>query len=365
MHVPERGAAHAFHACVRVHRTIAPSLLAAATLLAAAPARAEDPDTARARALFERAGELERQGQWTAAQDKLRLAIKIRETPHLRYALGWALENDDKLLEAKAEYETAARLARGRAGADEVSRLAAGRLEEVERKTPRVEIRVADRSGGARVVVDGHTTPLAGDVVTVPVNPGSRVVRVERTGRPAYEQLVYVPRGMVRVVEVPGGGVAARTGEEERHDAAARWASPVLRPESARPHALPVVLTAAGAALAIGGGALFASSAADASARDDSMRAWCDATACVGGTTATRPESAEATQHRRGATDAASRGNTKQILGATIGGIGLVGAAVGAYLLVRGKGDERRAGFAVPIAAPVAGGGVAGASFRF
>jgi hypothetical protein len=65
----------------------------------------------RARALFDEAGELERQGQWSAAQERLRAAIRIHETPHLRYALGWALENDDKLLEARVQYETALRLA--------------------------------------------------------------------------------------------------------------------------------------------------------------------------------------------------------------------------------------------------------------
>lgn len=342
-------------------------MLAVAALLAA-PARAEDPEIARARALFDEAGELERQGRWTAAQERIRAAMKVRETPHLRYALGWALENDDKLLEAKAEYETAARLAQQRADADDVARLAAARLAEVERKTPLVQVRVAGgAAAGARVVVDGHATSMQGDVVTVPVNPGSRVVRVERGGRTANEQLVYVPRGMMRVVEVRiDETVASRTAAQDRHGAAEE-ALLIPRDAMAKGHApvLPIVLAAGGAALAVGGGLLFISSASDASARDESMRRWCDATACVDGTTATLPESPEAAALRRDANAASERGNTKQIIGATMAGVGLVGAAVGTYLLVRGHDERSTRAAAVPIAAPIAGGAIAGTVVRF
>lgn len=355
-------------AAVQLRRSIAPSVLAFATLLSP-PARAQDSDVERARTLFDEAGELERQGQWSAAQDKLRAAIKIRETPHLHYALAWALENDDKLLEAKTEYETAVRLAQQKAGAEDVGRLATSRLAEVERKTPLVRVRVPGGTvSGARVVVDGHATALQNDVVTVPVNPGSRVVRVEWTGRSPNEQLVYVPRGMLRVLEVRGDeAVASRAVAQERHDVAD---GSVSRPSDAktkkeRAPVLPIVLAAGGAALAVGGGVLFVSSASDASARDESMRQWCEATACASGTTATLPESPEATAHRQDANDAAERGNTKQIIGATIGGIGLVGVAVGTYLLVRGDGGRSTRTGAVPIVAPIAGGAMAGTAIRF
>jgi hypothetical protein len=354
-------------AAVLLRRSIAPSVLAFATLLAA-PARAQDPETERARTLFDEAGELERRGQWGAAQEKLRAALKIRETPHLRYALGWALENDDKLLEAKSEYETAARLALQKPGADDVGRLASARLAEVERKTPLVQIRLAGGAPpGTRLVVDGHATPLQGDVTTVPVNPGSRVVRIERSGRPATEQLVYVPRGMMRVVEIRGDEtVASRTASQERHDAAGDG---MLVPRDAatkdRAPVLPIVLAAGGAALAVTGGILFVSSGSDASTRDENMRQWCAATACIGGSTATLPESPEATAYRKAANDAADRGNTKQVIGATVGAIGLVGAAVGTYLLVRGDRERTSHAAALPIAAPIAGGAMAGATIRF
>ncbi|HVJ92860.1 MAG TPA: hypothetical protein VM580_23830 [Labilithrix sp.] len=119
----------------RKHSGIAARTFVFAVLLGT-NARAADPNTLRARALFDEAGELERRGQWSAAADRLRAALRLRDTPHLHYALGWALENDDKLLDAKVEYETAARLGAERAGGAEAARLANARLAELEKKLP-------------------------------------------------------------------------------------------------------------------------------------------------------------------------------------------------------------------------------------
>lgn len=351
-------------------RSIGPVVLVALTL-AARSAAAQDSDIERARTLFDEAGELERMGQWSAAQDKLRAAIRIRETPHLRYALGWALENDDKLLEAKVEYESAARLAAQKQGSEEVARLAGARIAEVEKKTPLVQVRVPGGSAaGARVIVDGRTTVLKDDAVTLPVNPGSRVIRVERGGKPPNEQLVYVPRGMVRVIDVPKEeSVASRTGPQDRHDAAPNTGTTThLAVKEERSNTIPIVLVATGAALVLGGGVLFASSTNDVAERDSRMAQWCTATACSGGTTATMPESAEAMANREAASDAADRGNTKQVLGAVVGGVGLVGIGVGAYFLLRGN-EERSvspsARKVTPIASALPGGAFAGASVRF
>lgn len=358
-------------------------------MLAARSAAAQDSDIERARTLFDEAGELERQGQWSAAQEKLRAAIRIRETPHLRYALGWALENDDKLLEAKVEYETAMRLASQKQGADDVARLASTRLAEVEKKTPLVQVRIpGGASAGVRVVVDGRAAPMKEDLLTLPVNPGSRVIRIERPGQPPNEQLVYVPRGMVRVVDAPREeSVASRTGLQDRHDAARDTKTHLIVKEE-RANTLPIVLVASGAAFVLGGGLLVASSTNDADERDTRMAQWCNATACSGGTTATLPETAEASAHREAATDAAERGNTKQAIGLAVGGVGLVSIAVGSFLLLRG--EERAVSASTsrpstspsspsapsaapppaprkitPLATALPGGALAGASFTF
>lgn len=331
------------------------------SVLAFSPAvRAAQPsDLERARALFDEAGELERQGSWTAAQDRLREALRIRETPHLRYALGWALENGDRLLEARTEYEVALRLAQ-RGAADEVMRLASTRISEVDRKIPLVQIKVRGAlARDTRVLVDGREVVVHGEIGTVPVDPGPRVVRVERSGKSPSEETVTVTQGVFRVVEVQGDADAVLHGDGSAS------ATP-------RAHAtvLPWALIGVGGAAVIGGVALFVASASDVSARDSNMQQWCDATACVG-TTATRPETAEAAAYRREAFDAASRGNTKQIAGAIVGGAGLASIAVGTYLLVRHGGEQgdasrsARTGALRVDAAPLPGGAMAGAALSF
>lgn len=300
----------------------APVLLA---ILSLAPrALAEPSDLERARTLFDEAGELERQGQWAAAQDRLRAALRIRETPHLRYALGWALENDQLLIEARTEYEVALRLAQ-RGNAEEVSRLASSRIVEVDRKIPLLQIHVRGRlARDTHVFVDGHELVVHGDIGTLPVDPGARTVRVERSGKTASEEAVTVAPGVFRVVEVQG-------------DTSGVLDDPAVQPDTRRRSVLPWVLIGGGGALTLGGLGLFVSSASDSSTRDDNMAKWCEATACVNGTNATRPETAEAAGFRREAYDAASRGNTKQVVGAVIGGVGLVGIAAGTYLLVKNR----------------------------
>jgi tetratricopeptide (TPR) repeat protein len=132
--------------------------IAIALALASSSSAFAGGDTERARALFDEAGALERQGQWAAAQDRLRAALRLRETPQLYFALGWELENDDKLLEAKAEYDTAIRLGAGRPNAEEAVRLATARLVDLEKKTPVLKLRI---EGAGRVYVDGRARSRA------------------------------------------------------------------------------------------------------------------------------------------------------------------------------------------------------------
>jgi hypothetical protein len=357
-------------------RLAAPAVLCA--LAFASVARAEPSELERARALFDEAGELERRGQWPLAQERLRAALRIRETPHLRYALGWALENGDRLVDARTEYAVALRLGQ-RDGVEEVSRLASARLAEVDRKLPILQVRVRGAlAPGSRVSVDGREVLVHGDVGNVAVDPGPHTVEVVRRGKATTRQTVTLEPGVFSVVEVPGDegaiGAGARAGAAPLGDmlgARAGWRGEADPSAEAAPHAgtaLPWALVASGGALSLGAVILFVSSSSDASARDDATRRWCDATACVGGSTATRAETPDATAYRREASDAATRGNTKQIVGAIVGSVGLLGIATGAYLLVAGRARDDRPS---PVAnlrvdgAPLPGGGFAGASFTF
>jgi hypothetical protein len=335
------------------------TLFALAALSVAEAAHAQPAELQKARALFDEAGELELQGQWGAAQDRLRAALRIRETPHLRYALGWALENGGHLLEARTEYDLALRLAR-RDGAPDVSRIAAARVAEVERKIPLVQIRVRGAlAKDTRVLVDGRDVLVGANGGTAQVDPGARVVRIERSGEAATELSFSIAQGALRVVDVRGDAGAGGSSGAGAEGGDSRGGAGTT---------LPWILVGGGGALALGGALLFVSSASDSGTRDDSTRKWCDATACADGV-ATRPETADAAAFRREAYDAASRGNTKQIAGALVGGAGLVSVAAGAYLLLtaRDRVETRQASSrgVVLQAAPLQGGAMAGASLTF
>jgi hypothetical protein len=362
---------------------LAPAVLCA--LAFTSVAHAEPSELERARALFDEAGELERRGQWPLAQERLRAALRIRETPHLRYALGWALESGDRLVDARTEYAVALRLGQ-RDGVEEVTRLASARLAEVDRKLPILQVRVRGAlAPGSRVSVDGREVVLHGDVGNAPVDPGPHTVEVVRRGKATTRQTVTLEPGVFRVVEVPGdegalGAAGARAAADPRDavlrapggwrtEASARGdADTSAAPDTRASTAVPWALVASGGALSLGAVVLFVSSSGDASARDAASRRWCDATACAGGGTATRAETPDATAYRREASDAATRGNTKQIVGAILGGVGLVGIATGAFLLVTGRARDDRPS---PMAslrvdgAPLPGGGFAGAAFAF
>jgi hypothetical protein len=317
-----------------------------------------DAETERARALFDEAGALERQGQWGAAQDRLRAALRLKETPQLYYALGWALENDDKLLEAKTEYEMAVRLGNGRANAEEAVRLATARLVDLERKTPLIRVRIAGR---ARVFIDGKELPSSTGATAreenAPVNPGSHVLRVQSfdsaRSRGVTEQMVYVSRSTVRTIDVDAPeSVAGRTSPHARHDVTLREGT------AGSDRVLPWVLLGGGALFLGGGTALLVSSADDGDRRDAYQARWCTATSCVDGV-ASRPETADAAMYRREAADATSAGNTKQAVAFALGGVGLVSAAIGAVLLLRQPASKERA------MSFVAGPQGAGAAVRF
>jgi hypothetical protein len=301
------------------------------SLLVTNAARAADSDVERARALFVEAGELERQGQWSAAEDRLRTALRLKETPHLRYALAWALENDDKLIEARAEYEAAARQARERPGSEEVTRLAGARLIDLEKKMPVIRVRVGGAGkANAHVIIDGREVRSDDDVASTAVNPGSHVVRVERGPDGAVEQIAYVGRSTVRTIDVDAQeGVTERDTAQERHGRLPSRAALVGRPAPGTTegdNVVPWFLVSGGVLAVAGGAAPLLSANADPGAS-----------------------------------------TTKEAVGFALGGVGLVAGTIGTILLLKGlpPRSDRPVARIHAGAAPTSGGIVAAAALAF
>lgn len=342
--------------------------IALSSLVWSGTASAGDSDTERARALFDEAGALERHGQWGAAEERLRAALRLRDTAQLHYALAWALENDDKLLEAKTEYESALRIGKGQGpSADEVTRLATARLVDLEKKMPLIRIRVSGPARTAtRVTVDGREVRLEEDGGVTAVNPGSHVVHAAR-GADGVDQMVYVGRGTVRTVDFDGGVLAGPRPGAMRTSAPTRHASRVGTParggdSSPGSNLLPWLLIAGGFVGVVGGAGLLISSGTDADERDAMSSRWCAATRCASAQP-TLPESAEARQYRLAADEAGDASGAKQMAGLLLGTAGAITAGIGALLLFQSGSDERSRTRTALV--PSTSGGIASASFVF
>src|SRR5688572_28856013 len=147
----------------RVRHWLASAIVAIAlTTAPALPARAQaaEPTPAEiavARKLFTEASELEQAKNWSGAEGKLREAVAIKETPGLRYHLGFCLEQQGKLVEALVEYDRADEmLARG-VKAPDVAELVGPARDGVKKRVGNIVLKlpegVSDKD--AKIQIDG------------------------------------------------------------------------------------------------------------------------------------------------------------------------------------------------------------------
>ncbi len=154
--------------------------LAVALTLRSGPLLADPSPTelAVARRLFEEASELEGQQRWKDAQGKLAEALAIKETPGLRFHLGYCFEQLGQLVAAQIEYERALDLIRGGAKAPDVQRLAEPAVARVQARVAQLTLRLPADAAGADVSLDGRK--LAPGVIgrPAPIDPGRHQLRV-------------------------------------------------------------------------------------------------------------------------------------------------------------------------------------------
>ncbi|MCC6213376.1 MAG: hypothetical protein IT376_00785 [Polyangiaceae bacterium] len=157
---------------------VAPLIVALATSSARAePSQAE---LARARQLFREATAAEAAKEWAVAIAKLRTALGLKETPGLRYHLGFCLEESGELLAALVEYARARALVSGGTAAPDVEPLLGPALERIVERIPTLTVELPPGAGEARVTVDGAEI-AAGRPERMA--PGRHAVEVTAPGR--------------------------------------------------------------------------------------------------------------------------------------------------------------------------------------
>lgn len=223
-------------------------------LTVSAPVRADEAsptELAVARRLFREATELEADRRWDQAALKLREAIRIKDTPGLRFHLAHCQENMGLLVEALLDYDRARDLIAAGARADDVEALLPAAQRSLARRVPSIVIVPPPGVKQASAAIDGQ--PLAPSVLgrPAPVNPGIHQVRVSAPGYRDFLVSVTVTEGERRVLNVKlapdSRGGAAATGDGPAPSDEERESGP-----SARTYVLVGEVAVTAASLALG-----------------------------------------------------------------------------------------------------------------
>lgn len=159
-------------------------------------------EIAVARKLFGEATELEGKKEWAEAEGKLREALKIKETPGLRYHLGYCLEQQSKLVAALVEYDRAAEMIDRGTKAPDVAELVGPARDGVKKRVSSVSLKLPKDVESVEVRIDGVVIKAALIDKAIPIDPGKRVVAVSSPGRQAFRRELEVGEAEAREIEV-------------------------------------------------------------------------------------------------------------------------------------------------------------------
>ncbi len=172
------------------------------------------PTLGQARTAFLEGRSLVADGKWADAEKQFRVAARVKDTPGLRYYIGFCQEKQGLLVEAMGTYREAEEL------------LSVQQAPDVEKLVPEAIQRVSgllsllllfDVPPGAVLTVDGKERPLSQQFY---VNPGSHRLVLQKDG---YEDFVHEfslragERGrlQVKMKEIPEAPAQEELGQDE------------------------------------------------------------------------------------------------------------------------------------------------------
>jgi hypothetical protein len=173
--------------------------LAPGRALAAEPTATE---LAVARRLFKEATELEAQRRWEEAAVKLREAIRVKDTPGLRFHLAHCEESLGLLVEALLDYDRARDLIAAGARAPDVESLLPDAQRALSRRVPSIVIVSPAGVTDVTASIDGKVVASSVLGRPAPVNPGTHQVIVSAPGYQEFRADVSVTEGERRVLAV-------------------------------------------------------------------------------------------------------------------------------------------------------------------
>ena len=192
---------------VAARRHVRGAIAIAIALAAPAPAAAQDRSdrVATAQALYERAAELIRAGQWAEACPKLEESQRLDPAMGTQFYLASCHESTGRITSAWSLFLEVAAAAKA-AGNTARERTARARAADLEPRLPRLTVIVPDEVAavaGLEVIRDGAAQKPVVWGTPVPVEVGAHLIRVTAPAKQAWERRVVLAERAREVVTVP------------------------------------------------------------------------------------------------------------------------------------------------------------------
>jgi hypothetical protein len=174
-----------------------PALIALLMVLTTSPAKATPSasEIAVARELFEQGKLLQDRGEWSRASAQYRKALEIKDTPGLRYRVGYCEEQLGHLVEAGVEYERARELLESGVHAGDVAELLPQTIASLRQRTPQLVLVLPNPPANVALRVEGASLAPAVIGRQIPLNPGRHSVVVSAPGFTSFTQTVELAEG--------------------------------------------------------------------------------------------------------------------------------------------------------------------------
>jgi hypothetical protein len=294
-------------------------------------------ELSKARALFQRAIELEQAGNYTQALEQFRDVGQVRMTPQVRFHIASCEEKLGRLVTALGGYELA--LADAETVGDDFKNEVDTAVTRLRASIPKLVIQRGTGADAAEIELDGVALGASSVGVAVPLDPGPHSVNAKAPGSLPFSQTVTIAENEQKTVDIE------LTPEPQPEDTRPGGSGTQTVDLNGKPHPrlVPYVIGGVGVVSLIGSGVLFGLRQSTLSDLENKCGA--DRKSC--------PSSS------RGEVSNLSTYNTTAQIALGVGVVG-VGAAV-TLLLLQKKQPSAQAGLMFTPDAPNA---LAGASLR-
>jgi hypothetical protein len=208
-------------------------------------------ELSKARALFQRAIELEQAGNYTQALEQFRDVGQVRMTPQVRFHIASCEEKLGRLVTALGGYELA--LADAETVGEDFKNEVDTAVTRLRASIPKLVIQRGTGADAAEIELDGVALGASSVGVAVPLDPGPHSVNAKAPGSLPFSQTVTIAENEQKTVDIE------LTPEPQPEDTRPGNSGPQTADLNGKPHPrlVPYVIGGVGVVSLIGSGVLF------------------------------------------------------------------------------------------------------------